>query len=463
MKITSQNLVAGNSPTRFWSESDQNGVFQNSVQKIYKIMNNKKRMLFGKIYLLTILFFITLSPIYSQTAIANHGQLKVTGTKIVDKNNNPVVLRGMSLFWSQWIGKYYSYNTIKWLRDDWCINVIRASMAVDNGGYATNAAEKNKVIAVVDAAIELGIYVIIDFHVHNAPNYLTQSKTFFTEMSLKYKDHPNVLYEIWNEPLNHNWSTEIKPYSETIINTIRQNDPDNIIICGTRTWSQRVDEAANDPINKPNIAYTLHYYASSHKQSLRNYAVQAINKGIALFVTEYGICAADGNGAIDENESKIWWKFLEDNHIGYCNWSVADKNETSAILKPGASVNGNWSTEQLSPAGILVRNQLRSKCNLTYPNGIVTSNEKVINIGAGQVYPNPTTDEAYLVVESVSATEGTVAVTDMLSRERINQKYSFINGSNLVNLDTRGFEAGIYIVTVELGRTRMVSKIQITK
>ncbi len=87
----------------------------------------------------------------AQTPVEKFGKLKVVGNKIVDQQGNPVQLRGMSLFWSQWIGKYYNYETVKWLRDDWNCSVVRAAMAVDNGGYATNPeAEKYKVIAVVD-------------------------------------------------------------------------------------------------------------------------------------------------------------------------------------------------------------------------------------------------------------------------------------------------------------------------
>lgn len=41
---------------------------------------------------------------------------------------------------------------------------------------------------------------------------------------------------------------------------IRAEDPDNIIICGTPQWDQKVMDAANDPITDvPNIMYTLHY------------------------------------------------------------------------------------------------------------------------------------------------------------------------------------------------------------
>jgi endoglucanase len=349
----------------------------------------------SKIRLLALLTGFCLLSSYAgqaQMAVQKYGQLRVMGNKIVDQNNSPVVLRGMSLFWSQWMPKYYDYYTLKWLRDDWCINVIRVAMAVDQGGYATNPNdEMDKVNAMVETATELGIYVIIDFHTHNAPTYIEQAKTFFNEVSLKYKDSPNVIYEIWNEPEAHSWNDVIKPYCETIISVIRKNDTDNIIICGTRSWSQRVDEAALNPIkSSTNIAYTLHYYAGTHGSWLRNYATTALSKGIALFVTEYGVCEANGNGTINVDESNKWWTFLENNKISYCNWAVSDKSEAAAALKPGTSSSGNWTASMLTTSGTMVRNQLLAKCDKTNatPTGTTTGE----NADAMKLYPNPFTD-----------------------------------------------------------------------
>jgi endoglucanase len=343
-----------------------------------------------------ILLLLVLTYSLAQTPVEMYGQLSVKGTNIVDKNGNPVQLRGMSLFWSQWIPKYYNANAIKWLKDDWCLNVIRASMAADsaNGGYAKNASiaetEKNKVITVVDAAIELGIYVIIDFHSHNAhfPVNRAAAKAFFAEISDKYKGVPNVIYEPWNEPIFNTtidaWTTTIKPYHIEIIDIIRANDPNSLIVCGTRSWSQKVDEAAYSPIDRPNIAYTLHFYANTHKQELRNTADDAIYEGIALFVTEYGTCDASGNGGYNEAETRKWWRYLDENKISYCNWSVADKVETASALLPGASPNGNWAAEDLTQSGTIVKADMIAKC--TSPTGIEDANLSEAEMA---IYPIP--------------------------------------------------------------------------
>jgi len=298
----------------------------------------------------------------AQTVVQKHGQLRVQGNRIVDASGAPVQLRGMSLFWSQWMPKYYTANTVKWLRDDWKITVIRAAMAVKPDGYEKNPeAERKKVIAVVDAAIALGIYVIIDYHAHTAHDNRALAQAFFADMARRYGNSPNVLYEPYNEPLDVSWATVLKPYHEAVIDSIRAHDPDNIVIVGTRNWSQQLAEAAANPIRRSNVAYTLHFYANTHGQSLRDDAQRALDRGAALFVTEYGTTDATGDGFVNEAATREWWAFLDRNHIGHLNWSIADKRESSAALLPGASPDGGWTDSQISASGLLVRRELRAK------------------------------------------------------------------------------------------------------
>jgi len=299
----------------------------------------------------------------SSTPVACHGQLRVEGNQIVDSTGRAVQLHGMSFFWSQWIGKYYTPQTVKWLKDDWRCTIVRAAMAVEADGYLANPEqEKQKVKTVVDAAIAEGIYVIIDWHDHHAENHTAAAKEFFAEMAQLYGNYPNVIYEPYNEPEgNKSWTGVVKPYHTEVISAIRAHDPDNIIVCGTPNWSQDVDVATSSPLSGSNLAYTLHFYADTHKQSLRDKAVTAMNRGYALMVTEYGTCDASGGGPVNQAETTTWWNFMNEHNLSSCNWSVADKIETAAILKPGASATGGWATSQLTPSGTFVRTFLRSK------------------------------------------------------------------------------------------------------
>jgi endoglucanase len=317
---------------------------------------------FISLFVLLSLAFASNAQAQAETVVEKHGQLRVQGNRIVDASGAPVQLRGMSLYWSQWIPKYYNANTVRWLRDDWKITVIRAAMAVKPDGYEKNPeAERKKVIAVVDAAIQLGLYVIIDYHAHTAHENRAQAQAFFADMARRYGNTPNVLYEPYHEPLDVSWSKVLKPYHEAVIDSIRAHDPDNIVIVGTRNWSQQVAEAAADPIQRSNVAYTLHFYANTHGQSLRDDAQKALNRGVALFATEYGTTDATGDGVVNESATRQWWAFLDRNFIGHLNWSVADIRESSAALMPGASPDGGWGLSQIKPSGLLVREELRAR------------------------------------------------------------------------------------------------------
>ncbi len=297
-----------------------------------------------------------------KTVVEMFGLIHVKGNQIVDKNENPVALHGMSLFWSQWGGKFYNEKCIDWLYNDFHCTIIRAAMGIDAGGYLKDPeTEIMKVFRVVDECIKLGIYVVVDWHDHQAEQHVEQAKQFFNLVSEKYGDLPNVIYEIYNEPLKVSWSETVKPYAEEVIKVIRNNDPDNLIVVGTPTWSQDLDTAASDQIKDANVAYTLHFYTSTHKQYLRDKAVEAMKNDAALFITEYGTSEANGNGVIDSLETAAWLSFVKQYKLSTCNWSVMDKNETSAALIPGANPEGEWRESDLSVSGKFNRNFIRQE------------------------------------------------------------------------------------------------------
>lgn len=333
------------------------------------------------------------------TPVETHGWLSVKGNKVVDERGSPANLRGMSFFWSQWIGKYWNAQVVDWLVDDWNVSVVRAAMAVDNGGYLTTpAAQEARVRAVVEAAIARGIYVIIDWHDHDAIQHEAQAIEFFERMARDYGRHPHVIYEIYNEPTTQPW-WEIKGYATRVSAAIRKIDPTNLIIVGNPSWSAEVDKPAADPVPGTNIAYTLHFYAASHGQWLRDRAAAAMNSGIALFATEWGTCEYTGDGALSYDGTRDWLAFMEEKGISWANWSIADKDETCAALVGGASSRGGWSAEDLTPSGAFLRSEIRSRNQKysfappvrdTFPlPGIVDASRPVATIGT-RVEPDAT-------------------------------------------------------------------------
>ncbi|KAH7697773.1 beta-1,4-endoglucanase [Aphelenchoides avenae] len=49
----------------------------------------------------------------------------------------------------------------------------------------------------------------------------------------KENDHPHVLYETFNEPLQINWQDDLKPYHTDVVNAIRRIDAKNVALPGT--------------------------------------------------------------------------------------------------------------------------------------------------------------------------------------------------------------------------------------
>jgi len=313
------------------------------------------------IFLISVLFTTAL---LAQTPVTKNGVLTVQGGKIVNKNGTAPQLRGISFSWSLWQGrKYYNPAVVDWLAGDFKAAIIRASMGVqpDHGYLQEPVLQKQLIVNVVDQAIKDGIYVLIDWHDHHSNQHLQQSKEFFAEMSKKYKGVPNVIYEIWNEPEVISWDT-VKNYAVQVITEIRRYDPDNLIVVGSPHWDQDVDIAAANPITGfKNIAYSFHFYASdpNHQEKLRAKANLAIKKGLALIITEWGVGESTGDGKFNRDQVKTWMDWVETNQLSWTNWNITDKKETTALLLPGAPDNGGWTNEQLTPAGIYIREKLR--------------------------------------------------------------------------------------------------------
>jgi len=292
--------------------------------------------------------------------VKDNGRLRVEGVHLVNEKGVPITLRGMSFGWHNFWPRFYNAGAVKELHDDWNSTVVRAAMGVEpkNGYIEKPDWSKEKVRAVVDAAIKEGIYVIIDWHSHNIR--LNEAKELFTEMAKAYGKYPNVIYEIFNEPDKETWD-EVKNYSKEIIASIRAIDPDNVILVGSPHWDQDVHLAADEPIaGATNIMYTLHFYAATHKQELRDRADYALKKGLPIFISESAGMEASGDGPLNNDEWTKWINWAEERKISWITWSVSDKNETCSVLLPTANDNGNWSEKDLRESGKQTRAILRS-------------------------------------------------------------------------------------------------------
>lgn len=290
---------------------------------------------------------------------SNAGRLHVEGTQLVGENGQPAVLRGISTHGLAWFPQYVNADCFAQISNEWDANIVRLAMyTAENGGYCEGgdqAALRQLIDDGVNYATENDMYVIIDWHTlhDNDPNqHIEEAKVFWDETSAKYAGRKNVIYEICNEPNEGTSWDAVKSYAETILPIVRANDPEALVLLGTPNWCQYVNEAAANPIQgDPNLMYTLHFYAATHQQDLRDTATAALEAGLPLFVSEFGICDASGNGAIDEAQANAWMQLLDQWGISACMWNLSNKDESSSAIVASCDKTSGFTGEDLSQAG----------------------------------------------------------------------------------------------------------------
>ncbi|WP_348824510.1 glycoside hydrolase family 5 protein [Flavobacterium aestuarii] len=309
---------------------------------------------------IVVLLFLLICNITEAQFVKKHGQLSVKGTQLVDKNQKPIVLRGVSLGWHSMWPRFYNEKTVSWLVKDFNCNIVRAALGIEIGEHAyikEQEFSKDKIESVIKGAIKSDIYVIIDWHSHNIN--LKEAKEYFDEISKKYGKYPNVIYEVFNEPDYETWP-EVKAYAEEIIKVIRANDPDNVILVGSPRWDQDVHLPAADPVKGyDNLMYTMHFYAATHGKELRDRTDEAIKSGLPIFVSESAGMEASGDGPMNYAAWQEYVDWMEDRKISWITWSISDKDETCSMLKKSADSEGKWKDEDLKESGMKTRELLR--------------------------------------------------------------------------------------------------------
>lgn len=302
------------------------------------------------------------------TPFGKHGKIRVSGADLVDEKGEKFQLYGMSTHGIAWYPQYVSTLSFITMRDEWNTNCIRLAMYTDeNMGYCSNGdkEELKKLIRTgVEAADGLGMYVIIDWHVLNDqdPNvYKDEAIEFFREMSELYSDHDNIIYEICNEPnTSARWS-DVKSYAEEVIPVIRGNDEDAVIIVGTTNWCQDLDQALADPLEFDNIMYSLHFYAETHRDWLRERAEACIESGLPVFISEFNICDAGGRGNVNTEEGEKWFRLIEEYNLSYMCWSLANNSDSCSVFTEDNQRTSGWKDEDLSEGGKWIIEKFRAE------------------------------------------------------------------------------------------------------
>lgn len=393
-----------------------------------------------------------LSEVGAQTPLEINGRLQLVGNQLSNECGAKVQLRGISTHGPQWFPQCYTNASMYSMRDDWGADIIRLVNYVSTDGYLGNPTTWAKwTLDQIELCEEMGIYAMIDWHVLNPgdPNAnLKDAEYFFDYMAKQNAGRKNVIYEICNEPNGSVSWADVKSYAEKIIPIIRKHDKENIIVVGTPTWSQDVDKAAADPLtgdNAYNVMYTFHFYAGSHSYLLSRLNVALTQ--IPIFVTEWGTTKASGDGGNYESDTDDFMDMLNGGNphkirVSWCNWSFADKDEDSALLKPYSCNAQNWTNKTTS--GDIVYKHLNTPAD----NFQECGDSHVGEYAPEQlsIYPNP--GAGYFTLD-VSHGER-VRILDHLGQVLFNQEIE----QN--QMDLSHLPAGIYFIQTESKQARLV-------
>ncbi|MBR4470201.1 MAG: cellulase family glycosylhydrolase [Erysipelotrichaceae bacterium] len=305
-----------------------------------------------------------------ETAIESHdarpsvdGHLSVENTHLVNETGEIVTLRGISTHGLTWYPDYINENLFRDLSENWNCNIIR--LAMYSTDYVINRKENLEILyRGIEAAINADMYVLVDWHILDDYDPLInvkQAEVFFEEITKKYGNIPNLIYEICNEPNRDCTWDSVYEYAEIIIPIIRSNSPDSVIVVGTPEYDQDIESPLLKRIEDENVMYVFHFYTASHYEMMRKKLSGAIDAGLPVFISECGITEADGNGKIDYDNACIWFDYLHSHNIPYIIWNLSNKDESSSFIKASSNEISHLEDEDLTHVGKWVRSLLLNK------------------------------------------------------------------------------------------------------
>ena len=313
---------------------------------------------------------------FYKTPYSENGKLSVSGRDLVNQYGEKFQLYGLSTHGLQWFSKVVNYDTISAIHSEFKNNVIRFALYTDENGYCDGSATVkqkmlNTLMKGIDIATELGLYVIVDWHMVGAENvldknpltYLEESKEFFSYISEYYKDQDNILYEIMNEPNGSTTWADCKKYANEVIPCIRKNT-DAIVLVGNPKWTADLNSVMKDPLTGfENIMYTYHFYAADHSNTTQ--VSTAYDKGFPVFISEFGFMESSGDGSISETNGNKWKQVLDSRNISYVAWNISNSKGSASIFKYNTSNLSDVSDSNLKEWGVYLKNWYKTKTSNT--------------------------------------------------------------------------------------------------
>ncbi|MGB8356089.1 MAG: glycoside hydrolase family 5 protein [Chthoniobacteraceae bacterium] len=226
--------------------------------------------------------------------------LHVAGNQLQTPDGKTVWLQGLCVDSMQWnAGGEHILQSIPVAIDQWHANVIRLPVK-ENFWFGWGPWQKKGdngmtyrklVDAAVEAAASRGAYLVLDLHQFGAPT--ENHVAFWKDAALRYKNHPAVLFELFNEPHSMSWkvwkdggslksaendhkdagvkenneamSGDKTPGMQALVDAVRATGAKNLIIAGGLDWGYDLsgvvtDYALKDHDGGNGIMYSSHIY-----------------------------------------------------------------------------------------------------------------------------------------------------------------------------------------------------------
>ena len=210
--------------------------------------------------------------------------LKVKGNRLVDTDGREVWLQGVNAGGMESVpnGDQIVKSTVVGI-DDWKANCVRlpvkeefwfgTSPDLSDGGKAYRAT----VDKIVRLAANRGAYIVLDLHRFRAPK--AEHLAFWQDAAARYKNHPAVLFDLFNEPHGISWeiwrnggfvgeagkkdesaflSAEDKKKNQgfqaigmqALVDAVRATGAQNVIIAGGLQWANDLTGIESEAIAK---------------------------------------------------------------------------------------------------------------------------------------------------------------------------------------------------------------------
>lgn len=290
-----------------------------------------------------------------------HGKLRVDGTRLTNERGEPIQLRGMSSHGLRWYPEYINYGAMRDIKARGA-NLFRLAMYADSdlGGYnespEAKTASKQLMYLGIENALAADLYVIVDWHLLKDENPLrnvSAALEFFDEVSSRYGDCANIIYEICNEPNGATTWEEIGAYARTVIPAIRKNAPDAVVVVGTPRWSSDLMPVPDARLDFPNVMYAYHMYTGNSDYEFIWLLDKMREEGVPVFVSEWGLSMDEQTGALDTDEAYAFVAYMREHGLSWSNWSLCNKDEEFSAIRPEVTKLHGWTDEDLTESGRL--------------------------------------------------------------------------------------------------------------